>query len=211
MEADKHVADGNQISFVHEIIRKTTHTGALIIPGGYYFLQLSREQMLSIMVPVALAMVIIDISRLRQWRFWTGFASKIIRPIIRDHEVKGDFTGASYILISTCLAVALFDKPIAIAALVFIIIGDTFAAIIGRRFGKHRFYKNKTVEGSLGCLMGTLASVMLLPDIALSVAVVGAVVATVIEAYSFGVDDNVSVPLVSGLAMTLFSRAVTFL
>ncbi len=210
MESEETAVD-NQISFLHEIFRKATHMGALIIPGSYYFLHLSRGHMLAIMIPAALAMLIIDISRLRQWRFWTSFASKIGGSIIRHHEMEGDFTGASYILISTCLTVALFDKPIAIAALVFIIVGDTFAAIIGRKFGRHRFYKSKTIEGSLGCLFGALASVMFLPDIALPVAVLGAVVATVVEAYSFGVDDNISVPLVSGLAMTLFARFVTFL
>jgi len=201
----------NQISFWHEILRKTTHMCALIIPGGYYLLQLSRAQMLMIMIPISAAMLLIDISRLRQWRFWTSFARRIGGSLIRHHEIQGDFTGASYILISVCLTVALFEKPIAIAALVFIIVGDTFAAIIGRRYGRHKFYRNKTIEGSLGCLAGTLASSILLPDISLGVAASGAVTATIIEAYPMGVDDNISVPLISGLVMTIMTRLLTFL
>lgn len=201
----------NQISFLHEVWRKATHMGALVIPGGYYFLQLSRTDMLSIMIPIAVTMLLIDISRLRQWPFWNSFAKKIIGPLIRHHEMEGDFTGASYILISTCLTVALFEKPIAIAALVFIIVGDTFAAIIGRRYGRRRFRPNKTLEGSLACVAGTLIAAMLLPDIALSVAMVGAVIAAVVEAFPLGVDDNISVPLVSGLIMTLTTRVLTFL
>ncbi len=200
----------NQISFWHEILRKTTHMCALIIPGGYYVLQLSRTQMLMIMIPISITMLLIDISRLRQWRFWTSFARKIGGSLIRHHEMQGDFTGASYILISACLTVALFDKPIAVAALVFIIVGDTLAAIIGRRYGRHKFYRSKTIEGSLGCLVGTLIAATLLPDISLAVAVSGAVTATVIEAYPMGVDDNISVPLVSGLVMTLMARLLTF-
>jgi dolichol kinase len=167
--------------------------------------------MLTIMIPIAVVMLIIDIARLRQWRFWTSFARKIIGPLIRHHEQAGDFTGASYILITVCLTVALFTKPIAIAGLSFIIVGDTFAAIIGRKFGRHRFYRSKTVEGSLACLAGCLITAMLLPDIALSVAVIGAVVATIVEAFPLNVDDNVSVPLVSGLVMTLSSKVLTFL
>lgn len=201
----------NQISFWHEILRKTTHMCALIIPGGYYMLQLSRAQMLMIMIPVSTAMLLIDVARLRQWRFWTSFARRIGGSLIRHHEMQGDFTGASYILISVCLTVALFEKPIAIAALVFIIVGDTFAAIIGRRYGRHRFYRSKTIEGSLGCLAGTLVSATLLPDINLAVAGTGAVTATIVEAFPMGVDDNISVPLVSGLAMTLMARLLTFL
>lgn len=201
----------NQISFWHEILRKTTHMCALIIPGAYYVLQLSRIQMLTIMIPISLAMLLIDISRLRQWRFWTSFARRIGGSLIRHHEMQGDFTGASYILVSVCLTVALFEKPIAIAALVFIIVGDTFAAIIGRRFGRHKFYRSKTIEGSLGCLAGTLLCATVLPDISLTVAASGAVTATVVEAYPMGVDDNISVPLVSGLVMTLMARLLTFL
>lgn len=184
---------------------------ALVIPGGYYILKLSRAEMLIIMIPIAITMLIIDISRLRQWRFWNSFAKKILGSLIRHHEQAGDFTGASYILITVCLTVALFTKPIAIAALSFIIVGDTFAAIIGRKFGRHKFYRNKTIEGSLGCLAGTLITAMLLPDIALLVAVIGAGIATVIEAFPLSVDDNVSVPLVSGLAMTLTTKLLTFL
>ncbi|TFH60352.1 MAG: hypothetical protein E4G91_08585 [Candidatus Zixiibacteriota bacterium] len=201
----------NQISFLHEIFRKSTHMGALVMPCGYYLVRLTKSEMLAIMIPVALVMLVIDISRLRQWRFWTSFAKKIGGSIIRQHEKDGDFTGASYILIATCLTIALFDKPIAVAALVYIIVGDTFAAIIGRRFGRIRFYKSKTIEGSLGCLAACMVVSMLLPDIGFQVAAIGAVAATVIEAFPLGVDDNISVPLVSGLAMTLTDRILTFL
>ncbi len=167
--------------------------------------------MLMIMIPIATLMLVIDISRLRQWRFWTSFARRIAGSLIRHHEQAGDFTGASYILISVCLTVALFTKPIAIAALSFIIVGDTFAAIIGRKYGRLRFYRSKTVEGSLACLGGTLVVAMLVPDIALPVTIAGAATATIIEAFPLGVDDNISVPLVSGLVMTLLSKLPAFL
>ncbi len=174
-------------------------------------MRLSRSEMLTIMIPITIAMILIDVSRLRQWRFWTSFARKIGGAIIRQHEIEGDFTGASYILISVCLTVALFEKPIAIAALVFIIVGDTLAALVGRRYGRHRFFRGKSIEGSLACLVGTFLVSMVLPGISLWVGAVGAVVATLVEAYSFNVDDNISVPLVSGLSMTLTDRIITFL
>lgn len=198
-----------QIDLKHELWRKATHMGALVIPGGYYLLGLTKTGMLSIMVPIATAMLLIDIARLRQWRFWTGFARKLIAPIIRPHEIDGDFTGAAYILISVCLTVALYSKPVAIAALAFIIVGDSFAAIIGRKYGKLKFRKNKTVEGSLGCLAGTVIVAFLSPGIGLYTALFGALIATVIEAYPLGTDDNISVPLVSGLGMTLMEKFFT--
>jgi dolichol kinase len=133
--------------------------------------------------------------------------------MIRDHEANGDFTGATYILLSVCFTIALYDKPIAIAALAFIIVGDTLAAIIGRKFGRHRF-SNKSFEGSFACLAGTVVVAvlvwLLMPEFPLSVGLAGALVATVVEAMPLGVDDNVSVPLVSGLVMSLLMRIMIY-
>jgi dolichol kinase len=204
-------SSNSQITFVSELIRKATHMGALVIPLFYYVLKIEKSQMLMIMIPISVLMFIIDISRLRNWYFWRKIASKILSPIIRPHEIDGDFTGASYILLTFCLTIALFSKPIAVAAICFIIVGDSFAAVIGRKFGKHRFYKNKTIEGSLSCLVGMLIVAYLVPDINLSILIAGAFVATIFEAYSFGIDDNVTVPLLSGLFMTLLEKILLFL
>ena len=197
----------DQIPFTGELARKATHLGALVIPGGYYFLRLDKADMLAIMVPVALLMVLLDISRLRNWAIYRSFIGRMVTPMIRDHEHAGDFSGATYILLSVCLTVALYSKPIAIAALAFIIVGDVLAALIGRKFGRHRFGR-KSVEGSLACLVGTLVVASLAPGIALSVGVFGAVVATITEAASSRIDDNISVPIISGLAMTLLGKII---
>ena len=202
-------SEGKQISFVQELARKATHMGALIVPFGYYVFGFDRTEMLSILIPVFLLMLVIDISRLRHWRLWASVVSPVFGRMIRQHESDGDFTGATYILLSFCLTIGLFDKPIAVAALAFIIVGDTFAALIGRRWGRHRF-RTKSVEGSLGCLVGTIIVALLVPELAIVVGLIGAVVATVTEALSFGIDDNISVPLVSGLIMTLFDQITRF-
>ncbi len=190
-----------QISFRSEFYRKLTHLGALVIPGSYYFFKLSRTEMLLVMVPVATMMILIDISRLRGWRLWNYFRP-LITSMARDHELKGDFTGAGYILTTVCLVVAMFDKPVAIAALAFIMTGDSAAALIGRKFGKHKFGR-KSLEGSLAFLVTALVTACFIPDLPLEIGLVGAVVATIVEAVSTKIDDNLSVPLVSGLVMHL--------
>jgi dolichol kinase len=209
MADDVAPVDDGQIPFSQELVRKATHMGALVIPAGYYLLGLSRGTMLWVMVPVTAAMILIDISRLRRWRFWTGFAARIGGRMVRQKEEDGDFTGATYILLSTCLTVALFEKTFAIAALAFIVVGDTFAALIGRKFGRHKFGGGrKSVEGSLGCLLGTVLVAVLTPGLSDYAGLVGAAVAAITEGVSFDIDDNISVPIVSGLAMTLFVKMV---
>jgi dolichol kinase len=208
MFKDTSSRDTVQIPFTQELWRKGTHLGALIIPGVYFVLGLSESQMLAIMIPIALLMLLIDISRLREWALWRKIAAPIGGRMIRGHEQAGDFTGATYILVSVCLTVAMYTKPIAIAALTFIIVGDTLAALVGRRFGRHRFGR-KSVEGSLACLAGTSLVAVFTPGLALSVALPGAVVAAITEALSTRIDDNISVPIVSGLVMTLLSRILS--
>ncbi len=200
------MSDTGQISFLSEILRKATHTGALIIPVGYYFLDISKPQML-ILMGVALILVLsADISRLRNWSFWTEFAQKYLSSMVRKHESKGDFTGATYILISIILTVALFPKPIAVTALIYIMVGDTWAALIGRRYGKHKIINNKTIEGSAAFLISTLIVAIFAPGLTLFVAVFGSVVATVTEAMPLKIDDNLTVPLISGLSMMLCQK-----
>jgi dolichol kinase len=96
----------------------------------------------------------------------------------------------------------MFDRPIAVAALAFIMAGDPAAAIVGRKWGRHK-YGNKSFEGSLAFLIAALIVTWLAPGLPLKIGIVGAFVATVVEAVSSGVDDNASVPLISGLAMHL--------
>ncbi len=199
--------NASQISFFHELMRKGTHMGALVIPGTYYLFGFSKGEMLSLMIPLALLIIFADVSRLRNWWLWRqDIVRELLSPMVRLHEAKGDFTGATYILISFCLTIALYPKIVAVTAICFIIVGDTFAALIGRKIKSFRFYKNKTVAGSLGCLAGMAIVAILVPDISLRVALWGAVVGTVFEAFSFGIDDNVTVPILSGLFMTLFIK-----
>ncbi len=194
-----------QIAFRRELLRKATHMGALVIPVGYYLLRLDRQEALAVMIPITLGMILIDVSRLRRWRFWNNIARPLLSPLIRRREMAGDFTGATYILLSACVTIALYAKPIAVAALVFIVVGDVFAALVGRSIGRHRFGR-KSIEGSLACLLATAAATVFLPDLPWSVRLFGAAVATAVEALPLGVDDNVSVPILAGLTMTLHTK-----
>jgi dolichol kinase len=198
-----------EIPFSQELLRKATHLGALIIPGLYYIHGLSKLEALSVLVPITLLIFILDIGRMQGWKVWEIFGAKLIGKMIRVHEAGGDFTGATYILTSACCTIALYPKPIAIAALAFIIVGDSFAAIIGRLWGKHRFGR-KSYEGSAGCLFGTLIVAFCVPQLPLAVSIPGAVIATVVEALSTKIDDNVSVPLLSGLGMVLIQKMIEF-
>jgi len=115
-------------------------------------------------------------------------------------------TGTTYLLLASLAVFLFFEKYVAIASLLFLSIGDLMASVIGERFGK-RILFNKSSEGSLACLASCLliGIVMsrLTPAIALPVAIVGAVSATIVELLPIPIDDNLTIPLISGGLMAL--------
>ncbi len=194
------MSEAAEISWPAEFVRKGIHLFALVIPVGHYLVSFPVA-VVGITVPAAVS-ILIDLSRFRRWRLWDLLAP-ILGPIIRDHEVKGGFTGASYILSASAFVIIVYPKAVAIAAITFIIIGDIAAALVGRKWGRHRLIGRKSIEGSLACLISLVLVSFAIPGLPTAVGLVGAVVATLAEAYSGKLDDNLAVPILSGAAMLL--------
>jgi dolichol kinase len=198
-----------EISFYNEFKRKGIHLFALCIPVGYFFLP--KPISLLILSPFVVGSIFMDIIRLRRLPLH-GFLNRLLGPILREHE-GADFAGSSYILSASFFCILLFDKSVAVAAICFIILGDIAAALVGRRFGKMifkwGFKKNslannrKSLEGSFSCLFMCLLVAVLVPHLPLWIGLVGAMVATVAEGLTLPVNDNFSVPLISGLCMQI--------
>ena len=108
-------------------------------------------------------------------------------------------TGSTYLLLASLIVFLLFEKYVAIASLLFLSIGDLMATVIGEKFGKRRVF-NKSLEGSLACLVSCLLIGMVMtrvgPVMVLPVAIVGAVTATMVELLPIPADDNLTIQAV---------------
>lgn len=106
------------------------------------------------------------------------------------------------------LAVLLFSKLAALTAIIVLSFADAASLVIGKYFGKyvHPFNPNKHLEGLIAAfIFGIPAALVFLPTIR---AFIVAAFAAVIESANihFGrlrIDDNLSVPLATGLVTTL--------
>ncbi|MCK4904320.1 MAG: phosphatidate cytidylyltransferase [Candidatus Marinimicrobia bacterium] len=132
---------------------------------------------------------------------------KLFNGMLRSHELEGKLTGASYVLIGSFISVAIFPKEIAILALLFAAIGDTVAALYGRKFGKIRIW-NKTLEGSIVGLIACFIITLFFPQIPNIIKFSGAFAAMFIELLPINIDDNLRIPLLSGFVMYILSNLI---
>jgi len=203
MEVDSSVSDPvPELAYRDEVWRKLLHLFALSIPIGYHFV----SHLAAILIPMGcwIVAVIVDLARIRGWavqRYWCRVTDPIVRP-----KERVDFTGASYILASAWLCPLLFDVPAAALGMTTIILGDIAAALIGRRWGKHRYLNNRSIEGSLAFLLAAIIGSVLIPGLPMGFALSGAVIAMIVEGLSHRIDDNLTVPLIVGLYAHLALR-----
>ncbi len=121
--------------------------------------------------------------------------------------------GTIFLFIGILLAVQLFPKNIAMAALMILTFGDSLSHIIGAEFGSIRNIFNgkskKLLEGTLaGTIFGFLAAAFFVPVPEAFLGSLGAMIAEVmkIDFNEHTLDDNVIVPLVAGTVMVLLGK-----
>jgi len=188
------------VSWYQELGRKAIHLSALAIPIGYYFIGEPIGRL--ILVVLTGLSFLIEVLRLNDPRIRSFFYIFFGR-LVREHE-RYNLLGGTYLLLSSLICVYAFSKPVAVAALAFLIVGDTMAALVGRAVGRVRIF-GKTLEGSLACLATCLVIGWIIPGLPWRMTVVGALMATLIELLPIPLDDNLRIPLAAGFAMTLMA------
>ncbi len=153
-----------------------------------------------------------DLLRLRLNPFKDIFII-LFGSLLRRKEFSS-LTGGSYLMVASLAAMLLFgsNKGVFIAAVSFLAIGDTVAALIGLSVGKIKVFR-KTLEGTLAGLIACIAVayiVSILPgiDTPFIIGIIGAISASVVEALPFEINDNVVVPLFSGIVMMIAMQVI---
>ena len=124
-------------------------------------------------------------------------------PLLRAHESRR-LTGATWLLVAMFAAVLFFPRDVAIVATWAAAVGDAAAALIGMRFGRLRSPRDgKSLEGSVACLLATLAGAVWLAHLGPASALLAAVMATVAERIPWPHDDNIRIVAVVGVVMML--------
>ena len=192
-------------AWLSEAQRKAIHLACILLPLDLLhewlpWPQDTRSWRFTLLGAV-IAAVVLDVARIHERRVGALFR-RFFGGLIREHE-RFNLLGSTYLLIAALLALEIFPRPLAATALGFTVLGDGFAALAGRAYGRTRFF-GKSLEGYAAGLTACLAwaaYVALTGHVSWPVAVTGAIVASLVEILPIPLDDNLAVTLAAGYAM----------
>lgn len=191
-----------------ELSRKAFHLASVVLPLLVWIAP--RPLAVAVLVPTAALAVAVDVARLRlRWPRYHFL--RLTRTMLRPHERHG-LAGATYMAAAYAAALLLFPKPLAVAAMLYNGLGDAAAALVGKRWGRHRTRWGKSWEGFGAALAVNLAVGLAIgaldPRLPLAGALAGAVAGAALELAPLPLDDNLRVTLGGGLAAWLASALV---
>ncbi len=119
--------------------------------------------------------------------------------LIRKAEANR-LNGSTFLLLAFAIVMYFFSRPVAITAMFFLSLGDAAAELGGKNFGRMKIFE-RSLEGSLSFFLVAFAvAFALLEDV--RVAFFGALAGALVELFSFELDDNLTVPIGSALAIS---------
>lgn len=204
----------DKISYKNEIYRKLIHLSSLWMPFVIY---VSDRALATIIFCILfICMMIFEYIRFHPTEI-TKHIIKCFMPLLREHEKKcNGLTGATYMVGAALLLCLLFTKMIAVMALCIMLIGDTAASLVGRKFGKTKLFE-KSMEGFSAFIFFAGFAVVILTsqDVgfpSLTVSILSVIVAAIVELFSSRIklDDNFSVTIAAAAALSMGSVFISF-
>jgi dolichol kinase len=188
-----HVAE---YSFVKELLRKSIHLTSLLIVLVYAFY--GRQAVLTLLISYLVLILVIEHLRLDR-----GLELPFVKYLFRRKEIS-NIGSHVFFTLGALVAVAVFSKEVAYAAILMTTFGDMSAALIGRKIGKHRFLSNgKSVEGCTAeFIVDLFIGYVFLSSLPL--ALLMAFTATLVETLFVNIDDNLAIPVFSGFVVETF-------
>ena len=140
-----------------------------------------------------------DFLRLHNHEFNSQFM-KFFSAFIRRTETNR-YNGSTFLCLAFFLVILFSSRNIAIAAMLFLSLGDAAAELGGKNFGRLKIF-SRSMEGTLAFFIVAFpVAYALFADV--RIAVLGAMAGAIVELFSFDLDDNLTVPIGSALALSL--------
>ena len=194
-----------QLKYKDEFLRKLIHLFDSIIPLSLFFIE--RETLLIVLLPITIIFIFLDFTRHYIsiiGRIYSAFFDRVTRSVEKE---KNNVTGATYYLLGCLITVYFFqDISIIMSSLLIMSISDSFAALIGIRYGNTKIYNGKTLEGSFAFLLSTIIILSIFSiNLHLYALIFISVVVTFVELFSvYRINDNLTIPICSAILLQYF-------
>jgi len=187
-----------------EIKRKIFHLGAFVYVAGLFFIPL--ETYIGVLGIALVLVAVLEYLRTHVG-FFRDLSFRWFGEIFRDEE-RGRLSGVFWMILGVFSTVILIKPvPVAFSVLLYLILGDTAASLVGMGFGGPRWPRSKkTISGSLACFVVCLAvgAVLLRQTYGWTGIFLGALAASISEFGFFGLNDNFFMPLVSAMVLMVY-------
>jgi HAD superfamily phosphoserine phosphatase-like hydrolase len=179
------------------VLRELIHASSFFIPVLSGLIGLPA---IALMICTVVALYVMS-ELLRLDRKSLPLISTVTRHAATQAELYEFAAAPVYFALGILLVLLLFRAPVSSAAIAIFALGDSTASIFGGMISKKPlpFNKGKTIEGSLaGFFFALLAGSFFIPPLW---AFLGAAIAMIVECLPLPVNDNILVPLCTGLAL----------
>lgn len=187
----------------HELFRKAIHLFGIF----WLFPILTFDSMTASLIYGCIfgLLMILECFRIKQV-YILGLNLSSFGALFRDGEKHKKFTLKSMdqLILGLLIMSIFFDQSIVISCYSMMIFGDAFAAIIGRKIGRYKMYKNKTLEGFVAFVffatIGSYGITNLLGyQQSFEFIIIISIFAALIELFDFykkyNIDDNIMIPI----------------
>ena len=187
------------LTYGQEVRRKIIHLSSSSIALIVYIY--GKDFVLPFAISIGILLPILDYLRQKNL-YLQNFYYIMFNDVTRYHE-KNTLSGASWVFIGSSITILLFEQNIIIISILIMSLSDSFAAIIGIKYGKTKLF-DKSLEGTFAFLLTTTVIVFLFSNANYFINILTILIATICELFSSKlINDNIIIPIVSGLILSL--------
>jgi dolichol kinase len=179
----------------------------------FYRNGLSTDTMATSLLIIAILAFGLEFWRLRDERI-NKIVMIVMKPFMRESE-KTSVSGMPFYALGVALSLFFFPAKIAILSVLFLIFADPIASLFGILYGRDKIFPNKSLQGTMAafgvCYLVTLIYGAIHTGSSMNLlvfSIVAGVIGALSELCSQFVDDNLCIPVVSGLGLFVLNLFV---
>lgn len=184
----------------NEVIREAIHVSGFLVP--FVCIYLLGTHLVSFLIFLAtLVFAASELLRLNGISF--PIFSTITWTAARKSEFYEFATAPILFAMGIVFSLTFFSEPVSYASVAILTLGDSFASIFGKKFGRtvFPFNKGQHVEGTVfGFLFAFIGALFFVSPVK---AFIGAATGMLVGCLPLPADDNLTIPIAAGLVLTM--------